>query len=176
MTEPFVGEIRMFGFNYAPEGGWLPCNGDTVPVRSYQALFAVIGTLYGGDGVNNFKLPNLCGRVPLSFGQAATGTMYPIGQTAGKEVVNLVADNLPPHTHALMATTTEADTDLPTGAAIANARSNTYVKPDSKPTLNTNFMAGSVGPTGKSVSVENRQPYLVLNFCIASEGVFPPRP
>lgn len=175
MTEPFIGEIRIFGFNFVPADGWLQCNGQIVAIQTYQTLYSVIGAVFGGDGRNTFAVPDLRGRVPLGFGQAGTGTTYPFSQAAGVETVPLTVNNLPSHTHGLAATLTEADTDIPTGAALANARSNTYVKPDSNPALNTAFMIGSVGLTGNSIPVENRQPYLAMNFCIAFDGVYPQR-
>ena len=174
MSEPYIGEIRLFAFNFAPRG-WFFCEGQILPINQYSSLFSLLGTYYGGDGRNTFALPDLRGRVPLGCGRAATGTQYPIGQAAGTEVNYLAVSNLPPHTHALMATTTEADTDLPNGAALANARSNTYLKPESGPVLNTQFIADSISSVGNGHAVENRQPYLALNYCIAYIGYYPSR-
>ena len=174
MAEPFIGEIRIFAFNFEPRG-WFFCDGRLLSISQYSALFSLLGTYYGGNGQSTFALPDLRGRVPINQGAGPGLSTYAIGQSAGLEKVTLLVNNLPPHSHGLMATGTEADTDIPTDAALANARSNTYVKPDSNPALNTALKTGSIGSTGEGLMVENRQPYLSLNFCIAYLGIFPSR-
>ncbi len=169
--DPFIGEIRLFGFNYAPIG-WFPCDGRALPIAQYSALYALLGTQFGGDGITNFKLPDYRGRVPLSMGQSTGTSNYVMGQFGGGETVALTANNLPAHTHTLMANSTEANTDNPSAAALANARSNTYYAA----APNTPMIAGSIGATGSSAAFSVMEPYLCVNFCIAYEGVFPSRP
>jgi microcystin-dependent protein len=172
MSEAYIGEIRDFGFAYAPVN-WVPCDGRSLPISEYSELFAVIGTIYGGDGVDNFAVPDLRGRIAIGSDEP----QYSLGQMGGYEKIALDSWNLPPHAHDLMATHEEADTDAPQGGLLANTRSNTYAKPDSSPPLqmDTELDYASVAYSGSSKAFENRQPYLVTNFCIAYNGIFPPR-
>jgi microcystin-dependent protein len=168
--DPFVGEIRIFGFNFAPMG-WLLCNGQTVPIAPYSALYALLGTQFGGDGVNNFGLPDYRGRFPLSMGQQGTST-YQIGQVGGSEASTLTMSNMPAHSHTLNANSTEAATDNPNGATLANARSNTYIADAPNVAMN----AGSIGTAGAGTPFSNMPPFQCSNFCIAYEGIFPSKP
>ena len=172
MSEVYIGEVRDFGFSYAPVN-WVPCDGRLLSISEYMALFALIGTIYGGDGVNNFAVPDLRGRITIG----SDAQQYQFGQKGGVELIPLSSRNLPPHTHDLMATHEEADTDAPQGGMLANTRSNTYAKSDSSPPpqMDTELNHASVASSGSSEPFENRQPYLVTNFCIAYWGSFPPR-
>jgi microcystin-dependent protein len=173
MSTPFLGEIRMFGFNFAPVG-WALCNGQLLPIQSYTALFSLLGTTYGGNGTTTFALPNLQSRVPIHMGQGSGLSQYIIGQAGGAESVTLLAAHMPTHTHAVAANSIPANTDSPAGAFPADtaaAGGSSY----SNATDNTLMNPGMIAPTGGSQPHTNIQPYLVLNFCIALEGVFPSR-
>ena len=175
MAEPYVGEIRNFGFTYAPEG-WAVCAGQLLSISQYADLFSLLGTTYGGDGHATFALPDLRGRVPINVGHGLGLRQYSMGQKAGSEEVTLTAQNLPAHSHDLMATTTEADTDVPSGGALANSRSNTYLSPTTSPVpaLTVALKEGTITSAGDGESMENRQPYLTTNYCIAVKGMYPP--
>lgn len=167
MATPFISEIRIFAFSIIPKG-WTQCNGQTLLISQNAALFALVGTFYGGDGIQNFKLPNLQGRVPLHNGIA--GNSYTLGQTAGETSFTLNLQQLPQHVHLVQANST-ADASAPSsttvpgggGAAGYGAPPNTAMNP------------AIVGPAGGSQPHSNMQPYLVLNFCIALQGIFPSR-
>jgi microcystin-dependent protein len=174
MAEPYLGEIRDFGFDRVPRG-WLKCDGQLLPISNNQALYSLIGTTYGGDDHTNFALPDLRGRVPLGQGQNGN-IVYRMGEKNGLETTTLIPDNLPPHTHDLLATTNEADTDNPAGGALANARSNVYASPSASPPFDTELKSGSIVNAGNSLPAENRQPVLATNYCIAIQGLYPPRP
>ncbi|HEX4520405.1 MAG TPA: tail fiber protein [Gaiellaceae bacterium] len=169
MAEPFVGEIRMTGFNFAPEG-WALCNGQLLPIQQNTALFSLIGTFYGGDGVQTFALPDLRGRVAVHQGQAPGLSSYNVGEVTGVEAVALGTNQIPNHSHTVApATGTSQTTNRPAGAFPASG----------------GVYAGTAGgvPMGitNSSSIggnqahENRQPLLVVNFVIALLGIFPSR-
>jgi microcystin-dependent protein len=168
--EPFIGEIIMVGFNFAPRG-WALCNGQLLSISQNTALFSLIGTNYGGDGRLTFALPDLRGRVPLHQGQRAGFSSYVIGEQGGSETVTLLQTQMPSHTHLLGATNAEASQTSPTGQILAQARETTY----GSGTPTVNMSAQAIALTGGSQPHENRPPYLVINFVIALEGVFPPR-
>jgi microcystin-dependent protein len=168
--DPFLGEIRMFAFNFAPVG-WLLCNGQSLSIRQYSALFALLGVQFGGDGVNNFNLPDYRGRFPLSMGQQGAST-YAMGQVGGAETTILTMSNMPAHSHTLNASSTEAATDNPNGATLANARSNTYIADAPNVAMN----AGSIGTAGAGTPFSNMPPFQCINFCISISGYFPTRP
>jgi microcystin-dependent protein len=164
MSDPYLSEIRMFGFGFAPKG-WQMCNGQTLPINQYQALFALIGTYYGGNGSTNFMLPNLQGSVPMHSGNNVV-----LGEKAGVTSVTLITQQIPTHTHFVRANTT----------ANAPAPSNTAVPGGGGPqgygaTPNTAMNPNIVGTAGNNLPHSNMQPYLVLNFCIAMTGLFPSR-
>jgi microcystin-dependent protein len=170
MADPFVAEIRMAGFNFAPTG-WALCNGQLMPISQNTALFSLLGTTYGGDGRSTFALPNLAGATPLGAGQGSGLSLYDLGQEGGADVTTLVPTQIPAHTHTIFADSGNATTGTPdNGKALAAADVNTYGLP-------VNLMPMSGGTLG-AVGGEphnNRQPYLGLTFIIALQGVFPPR-
>jgi microcystin-dependent protein len=171
MAQPFVGQILAVGFNFAPVG-WMLCSGQTLPIDQFQALFALIGTTYGGDGVTTFALPNLSGRVPVNQGQGPGLSNYVLGQTGGSENVTLTSAQVGAHTHSLNASSQTGSTATPgtTVALAQNAQSlvNIYVAPPP----NT-AMGNAIGPAGNNLPHENRQPLLAINYIIALEGIFP---
>jgi microcystin-dependent protein len=163
MAEPFLSEIRLFSFVFAPKG-WALCNGQLLPINQNQALFSLLGTTYGGDGRVNFALPDLRGRVPIHEGDGHT-----LGERAGEEAHTVNIQELPTHTHQLQATSaTDAPTIIPTGNVLAPAL-NGYATSGAPVQLK----AGSVGNTGGSQAHNNMMPYLTLSFCIALQGIFP---
>jgi microcystin-dependent protein len=165
MTEPFVGEIRLGAFAYAPQG-WAFCNGQLLAINQNQPLFALLGTQYGGDGRVNFALPDLRSRVPVHFGGS-----YVLGQVGGESGHALTQSELPPHNHQMVATSAAGSQSTPVGNVPAAPAKPAYVSagPD------TTMSPGLVAPTGGSLPHENMPPYLVLNFVIALQGVFPSR-
>ena len=170
MSSPFLGEIRMFGFNFQPRG-WALCNGQLLAISQNTALFSLLGTQYGGDGVTTFALPDLRSRVPLHMGQGPGLSSYGIGEQTGVESVALNADQLPRHNHSVMATRNAAskiwaDANLP-----ARTTANSYAPTSDGSTMNPAMItnAGSSAPFGVV------QPVLALNFCIALQGIFPSR-
>ena len=165
--EPFIGEIRLVPFNFAPRG-WAICDGQLLPINQNQALFALLGTEYGGDGRTTFALPDLRGRVALGAGQASSGSSYALGATGGQETVALTMRQLPGHSHAVhassgAATTKNPATAFPAGGGAYAAQRNVRMK------------AAMIGQTGGGEWHENRQPYLCLNYIIALQGIFPAR-
>ena len=165
MAEPFLSEIRIFSFNFAPKG-WALCNGQTLPINQNQALFSLLGTTYGGNGQTNFALPNLRGMVPIHEGAGFT-----LGQTGGEYAHTLTQSEMPQHFHILNGTSNSGTTAVPTGNVFAKTLQSAYSSP-------ANLVAMSpstVLPVGGSQAHTNQQPYLVLNFCIALQGIFPSR-
>jgi len=173
MSDPFVAEIRMFGFNFAPTG-WAQCNGQLLPLSQNTALFSLLGTMYGGDGKSTFALPNLEGNVPMFWGQGPGLSLYDQGQTSGSDNVTLLESEMPSHNHAWQANAAPATLNAPdTGRSIARSSIVGGYKAGSNPDVQMAFQA--VGLTGGSLPHNNMMPYLVVNFCIALQGVFPPR-
>jgi microcystin-dependent protein len=170
MSQSYIGEIRMFGGNFAPFN-WAFCDGSMISIANNSALFNLIGTTYGGNGQTNFALPNLLGRVPIHAGQGSTQT-YVVGQTGGLEKVTLIANDMPTHSHALLASTNAANASLPTGNVLANTV-NTF--PYFRGSANESLNSGSVTQIGGSESHENMMPFLCVNFIIALYGVYPPQ-
>jgi microcystin-dependent protein len=170
MATPFVGEIRMFGFNFAPQG-WAMCNGQLLPISQNTALFALIGTFYGGNGTNTFALPNLQSSVAIHQGQRSGLSPYQIGEAGGVENVTLTQGQMPTHSHPVEANSSPATGTRPSGTVLARTTANVYAAAPDTTTMN----AGTIGSTGSSQAHPNIQPYLVLNFCIALNGVFPSR-
>jgi microcystin-dependent protein len=171
MSEPFVGEIRMFGFGFAPQG-WAQCNGQLLPIAQNTALFSLLGTTYGGDGRITFALPDLRSRVPLGQGQGPGLSSYAEGQAGGAETVTLAATQMPGHTHPVKASSSAASSDQPQGRALARSASHIYA---AEPSASTIMNADMLGEAGSSQPHGNIQPYLTVNFCIALAGIFPPR-
>jgi microcystin-dependent protein len=174
MAEPFLSEIRIFSFNFAPKG-WALCNGQLLPINQNQALFSLLGTTYGGNGQTNFALPNLQGKTPIHEGNGHT-----LGETAGSYAVTLNIQQLPTHPHTFTknscvdSATANANVGDPTGAYWANDGKTAYSTQDPNNPINTGAMHPStVSNVGGSQAHTNTQPYLVLNFCIALQGIFP---
>lgn len=166
MSEPFLAEVRIFGFNFPPRG-WATCDGQILPINQYQSLYSLMGTTYGGDGRTTFGLPDLRGRAALH-----TGDGIALGATGlGEERHTLTATEMPPHTHPLQATSANASSKNPAGNVYARAGSNTYHTPGSAVALH----AGTVANQGSGQGHENMQPFQVVNFCIALQGLFPSR-
>lgn len=170
MSDPFVAEIRMFGFNFAPNN-WATCDGQLMPLSQNTALFALLGTFYGGDGKSTFRLPDLQGRAPMHWGQGPGLSLHDLGEAAGSETVTLLESEMPSHAHTLVAVGSSATQTTP---GLSTMLADTGPVP---------MYAGSVGQVPRSqLSAEgnggahnNMQPYQVLNFCICLRGVFPPR-
>ncbi|MDB5987294.1 MAG: phage Tail Collar domain protein [Nevskia sp.] len=161
MAEPFLSEIKVFSFSFAPKG-WAMCNGQLLPINQNQALFSLLGTTYGGDGRVTFALPNLQSRIPLH-----TGAGFTLGQNGGEEIHTLSVAELPGHSHLLKATSNPGVQVQPAGAVLATPTEKLYVATGAVP------LTPSVAATGGGQPHENRQPFLCLNFCIALQGIFP---
>jgi len=164
MSEPFVGEIRMFGGNFAPVG-WMFCEGQLLPVSSYDALFSLLGTTYGGDGRLTFALPDLRGRLPVH-----QGTGFLLGQAGGAEVVTLTVNQIPSHTHALLGSRSAAN-DANPGGNVFGETSTFDGYNSGAPT--TAMASESITATGGSQSHENMQPYLCVSYIISLFGIYP---
>lgn len=165
-----MGELRTFSFNFAPRG-WALANGQLLPINQNQALFSILGTAYGGNGTTNFALPNLQGRVPIGSGLSNGNIPYVVGNAGGSATVALSASQIPAHPHNANGSTGGPTIGNPTASSLpATYPANAYGI-DSSVTL----ASGTVGNEGEGQAHENRQPYLVLNLCIALQGLFPPR-
>ncbi len=164
MAEPFLSEIRIMSFNFAPKG-WALCNGQLLPINQNQGLFSLLGTTFGGDGRVNFALPNLQGRTPIHVGSSHT-----LGERGGEQAHTLSIAELPQHTHVLSGTSTAGTQIIPAGNLLATSNVPLYHAPDSNQTA---MAAGVVANVGGSQAHLNMQPFLVLNFCIALQGIFP---
>lgn len=166
MSEPFLAEIRIVGFNFAPRG-WAFCDGQILPINQNQSLYSLLGTTYGGDGRTSFALPDLRGRTPIHIGQG-----HQQGQRSGEETHTLSATEMPAHSHALEASSTDANQAAAVGNVLARS---TTPEAYRDPTNLQNMMSGTVANVGGGQAHENMQPYLALNFCIALQGLFPSR-
>lgn len=166
MSEPFVGEIRMFGFTYPPRG-WALCNGQIMSINQNQALFALLGTTYGGNGTTTFALPDLRGRVPLH-----TGNGVSLGQSAGEESHTLTQAEMPQHTHQMAGSSAAPNQKNVEGQIWA---ADTATMPFHAGPPSTTMNAASMGAAGGGQAHSNMQPYLTVNFCIALQGIFPSR-
>jgi microcystin-dependent protein len=168
MSDPYLSEIRMMSFNFAPKG-WALCNGQFMPINQNQALFSLLGTTYGGNGQTTFALPDLRGRVPMHFGSAG-GVNHTLGEGGGETAHTLNISEMQTHSHSVNAISTTASTNAPKGNLLANSTPNTLYGPVQNLTaLNPSTIAN----VGGSQPHQNMQPYLVINFCIALQGVFP---
>lgn len=166
---PYLGSIMMVGFSFAPIG-WLLCNGQLLPILTNDALFTLIGTTYGGDGISTFGLPNLQSRLPIGQGQGLGLSSYILGQMSGTEEVTLTANQIPAHNHSINASTASGTAGTPSNNFIAqNADGIDSFSGSSNGLLNT----GEMGATGGNQAHSNIQPYLSIYFCIATEGIFP---
>jgi len=170
MSSPFIGEIRMFGGNFAP-AGWAFCDGQLQPISQNDTLFNLIGTTYGGDGQETFALPDIQGRVPVHMGtNPGTGTTYQIGEKAGVESVTITTNSLPQHNHAFLASQDGAQQNAPTSNVLA---SSTNIKNWSPFPGTGNMNANALQSVGGSQPHENMMPYLVISFIISLFGIFP---
>jgi microcystin-dependent protein len=180
MSEFFIGQVMMAGFNFAPRY-WAQCNGQLLPIAQNQALFSLLGTQYGGNGVTNFALPDLRSRTPVGYASSVDPGWQPpavqIGQNGGVENVTLLPNNLPSHTHAMNASTTAGDNRNPSGRVFATStNSATAVSmygPSSGPL--TPLASQTLAAAGSTQAHSNVQPYTTINFCIALQGIFPSR-
>ena len=172
--DPFVAEIRIFPFNFAPKG-WAFCDGQILPLSQNTALFSLLGTTYGGNGKSNFALPNMQGNAPMHPGQGPGLSLHDLGETGGSETVSLLESEIPAHSHGMMANTTTGTKSIPTGNSLARASGATPYLAASPPPALTPMSDQAIAPAGGDQPHNNMQPYLTLNFCIALQGVFPPR-
>ncbi len=163
MTEPFLSEVRLMSFVFAPKG-WALCNGQLLPINQNQALFSLLGTTFGGDGRVNFALPDLRGRVPIHVGSG-----HSLGERGGEQAHTLSTAELPTHAHLAQASTSDGNSPLPAGNVLASTPSQIYGPAAELTTLNP----GTVSNVGGSQAHLNMQPFLALNFCIALQGIFP---
>lgn len=181
-TEPFIGEVKVFGFSFSPRG-YDYCAGQTYSIAEYSALFALIGTTYGGDGIQTFKLPDLQGRIPIGQGQGAGLPIYEMGEIGGYITATMTTASMPAHIHSLYsmhvtqkASVASADESAAANSFPAVADTNVYTS-SSSPNVFTSraVVSGSTDATGMGVPFSIVNPYLVLNYCIAVEGIFPSR-
>jgi len=173
MADPFVAEIRIFPFNFAPKG-WAFCNGQILPISQNTALFALLGTTYGGDGKSTFALPNLQGSAAMHPGQGPGLSLHDLGESSGSETVTLQVSEIPMHNHTLRANSFAGD-NLQPGPTISLAGSTgAPAYAPGSPAL-VGMAPQALAPAGATVPHNNMQPYLTLNFNIALQGVFPPR-
>lgn len=180
MSQPYVGQILMFGGNFAP-AGWMMCAGQTLPISENDVLFNLIGTTYGGDGEETFMLPNLQSRVPIHMGQGSGLSNYQIGQTGGTENVTLTTQQIPSHNHMVQVVNNPASSQFtPSGSTIlcdesssAGAGNNPFTWAANDAGTQVQLKAGQVANTGGSQPHENLQPYLAVNYVISLFGVYP---
>lgn len=175
MADPFVAEIRIFPFNFAPKG-WAWCDGQLMPLSQNTALFSLLGTTYGGNGKSNFALPDLQGRAPMHPGQGPGLSLHDLGETGGAETVTLLESEIPAHAHAISASTAASDEEgmkNPSGMVPgAQQGSNPIYAPFASPVA---LAPEALAPAGGDLPHNNMMPYLTFYFCIALQGVFPPR-
>ena len=179
MTQPFLGQITVYPYTFPPRG-WMDCAGQLLPISQYTALFSLLGTYYGGNGVNNFALPDLQGRVGISQGTAPGGSTYVIGEDGGTENVILAGNQLAVHSHSLNATTAHGSSQTPGGNLLATGEagsgreaSTANIYAAANPTVP--LTPSSIAPAGTAGPHNNVQPFLGLRYCIALAGVFPSR-
>ena len=169
MSQPYIGEIRMFGGTYAPYG-WSFCDGSLVSIGENSTLYNLIGTTYGGDGINTFALPNLLGRMPIHAGTGQGTQTYVLGQLGGLEQVSLITNQIPSHNHTLFASTDTANASVATGNVLATPSGATpYAQQPARAAMDV----ASVAQAGGSVPHDNMMPFLCVNFIIALVGVYP---
>lgn len=169
--DPFVAEIRIFPFNFAPRG-WAWCDGQVLPLSQNTALFSLLGTYYGGDGKSNFALPDLQGRAPMHPGQGPGLSLHDLGETGGSETVTLLESEFPAHSHGFNASQSDGTERQPTGMLPATGIGvSMFQTPGATVQLNPNTLA----PAGGDQPHNNMMPYLTFYFCIALQGVYPPR-
>lgn len=170
MSEPFLAEVRIVGFNFAPRG-WAFCDGQILPINQNQSLYSLLGTTYGGDGRTSFALPDLRGRTPIHVGRSDGGEDHREGQKSGEETHTLSAAEMPQHRHTAKASSEVGTTPIPADNVFADSAVQIYANPGNLVALK----AGTVTNVGGGQAHNNMQPYLALNFCIALQGLFPSR-
>jgi microcystin-dependent protein len=168
MANPFIGEIRLFGFNFAPVG-WHFCDGSLLPIAQYDTLYALLGTTYGGDGQTTFGVPDFRSRIPVHQGQGPGLSQYVLGELTGTEQVTLTVQQIPTHAHGLVASNNGTRTKTAAGNFLASGENDIYTNDASAPLALTSVVASNGGSQPHS----NLQPTLCVNFCIALEGIFP---
>lgn len=172
MADPFIAEIRIFPFNFAPRG-WAWCDGQLMPLSQNTALFSLLGTTYGGNGKSNFALPDLQGRAPMQPGQGPGLSLHDLGETGGSETVTLLESEMPAHSHALNTSQSDGISSTPIGQQLATGIGlGMYAAPSALAAMSPNALA----PAGGDQPHNNMQPYLTFYFCIALQGIFPARP
>jgi microcystin-dependent protein len=172
MAQPYVGEIRMFAGNFAP-AGWMFCSGQLLPISENETLFQLIGTTYGGDGQSTFALPNLQSRIPIHMGTStASGNTYQLAEAAGTESVTLTVQQIPSHTHPILASTDQGQ-QLAAANNVLAALSNVSIYKPNAVAPNLAMNAASITPQGGSQPHDNMQPFLCINFIISLFGIFP---
>lgn len=174
MADPFLAEIRIYPFNFAPTG-WAFCDGQLLPISQNTALFSLLGVTYGGNGVSNFQLPNMQGNAPMAPGQGPGLSLHDLGETGGSETVTLVQAEMPAHSHNLNAVNSPASKPSPANNSFARVTGATPYLPPAGATL-IPMSNSAVVANGGGQPHNNMQPYLTLSFCIALQGVFPSRP
>ncbi|HVV72113.1 MAG TPA: tail fiber protein [Verrucomicrobiae bacterium] len=174
MSNPFVAEIRLFPGNFAPVG-WALCNGQLLPINQNTALFSLLGTTYGGDGITTFALPNFQGSAPLQAGQGPGLSSYDLGQTGGEAAVTLLPSEMPAHTHSVLCNNGSGDLNTPTNNTWCKSHTGKTPLNMYAATGNAAMSAGAISPAGGGQPHNNMPPYLVLNFIIALQGVYPSR-
>lgn len=173
MTQPYVGEIRLFPYNFAPNG-WFDCDGSLLSIAEYQVLFTLIGTTYGGDGTNTFALPDMRGRVPIHMGQGTGLSSYTLGQMSGSESVTLTTANMPRHNHLMTVTSSGANTGVPGSTVELGAISGDTLYSNDVAGVTAGAMASTaVSLTGGNMPHNNLMPTLTVRFCICWAGTFP---
>lgn len=172
MADPFVAEIRIFPFNFAPKG-WAWCDGQLMPLSQNTALFSLLGTTYGGNGKSNFALPDLQGRAPMHPGQGPGLSLHDLGETGGSETVTLLESEIPSHSHSLRVSQGDAIEISPNGQLFATGTGGIGAYATLSPL--TQLSPNAIAPAGGDQPHNNMQPYLTFYFCIALQGVFPPR-
>ena len=174
MSEPFLAEVRLVGFNFAPRG-WAFCDGQILPINQNQSLYSLLGTTYGGDGRTSFALPDMRGRVPMHVG-SSNGTAHLLGQKSGEETHTLAGNEMPQHDHVLHATNASATQAGPAGALPAQVTAGVdFVYSSASDNLNVSLNSAAVANVGGGQAHDNMQPYIAVNFCIALQGLFPSR-
>ncbi len=169
MTTPFIGQITLNAFDFAPRN-YAFCSGQLLPIQQNQALFSILGTTYGGNGVQTFALPDLRGRVPMHWGSGPGLSNRSLGEVSGTESVTLLQTQMPAHTHIPFASSSAPSVGVPTGNSWATGGTAAYAA-----TANTTMASGALNTAGSSQAHENRAPILVMNYCIALFGIFPSR-
>ena len=173
MADPFVAEIRIFPFNFAPKG-WAWCDGQLLPLSQNTALFSLLGTTYGGNGKSNFALPDLQGRVPMHPGQGPGLSIHDLGEQGGTQSVTLLTSEMPVHAHSLLGGNSQATVNTPDGNSVISRTDGALVYSSGQPST-TQMSFQVIAPEGGGSPHNNLQPYLTMYFCIALQGVYPQR-